>query len=133
MSLLPSGQNKNLWLRASDSTRMLSLNNLKLIGRHGMIKQIIMLNAAVYGGYLVMNGPQGQLFKKHFTLAGGSSITSLPFCHLAHTNPIELAVNSLAMFTLGNLHAKKYGCGHFCKVMGVSIAAASVLGAIHVY
>ena len=125
-------QNKLMNLGKS-ATGVGSLMRGNLTGVHGMIKQIIMINSAIFGGYLLMNGPSGLAYRKYLTLSGTSTFTSLPACHFAHTDVVNFGVNTIAMFTLGNLHARKYGCGHFVGLMGASMAAATAYGLYHVY
>ena len=105
----------------------------KTCGRHGMIKRLVLINTVMFGAYTVMNGSEKMLYKKYFTLAGESSITSIPLCHFSHTNAFSFLFNSAALYTLGNMHARKYGCGHFVGVLGASCVAATALGLMHVY
>ena len=132
MSLMQS--NSSLWQLAKDRTRLPRLiTGGKSAGRHGMVKQIMLINAALYGLYVVGNGPQNLIYRKYFTLEGSSSITSLQLCHFSHTSFWSFLINSGALYTLGNMHARKFGCGHFVGVIGCSAAAATVLGMMHVY
>ena len=98
---------------------------------HSAVKAFFLGNAAIFGGYLVMNGPSSLMYKKFLTLQDNSSITSLPFCHFAHTSPFNFAVNSAVLLTIGNFHARKYGCAHMVGLFGVSMAVASGLGLMH--
>ena len=125
--------NQPLWNLAKDKVRLPPMLTGKTCGRHGMVKRLLLVNTVLFGGYCLMNGPQGMLFKKYFTLSGESSITSLPLCHFSNTNAISFLFNSAALYTIGNLHAKKFGCGHFVGVLGMSCAAATALGVMHVY
>ena len=126
--------NKNaLWKIAKDGIKAPSLITGSSRGTHGMVKQILLLNSAIYGGYLLMSGPMGVQYKRFFTLDGSSSITSLPLCHFSHTSALQFAVNFGALYTVGHWHAKTFGCMHMTKVAGVSAALATVLGVHHVY
>ena len=50
--------NKNtLWNLARDGIRAPSLITGKSRHTHGMVKQILLLNSAIYGGYLLASGP----------------------------------------------------------------------------
>ena len=77
-------------------------------------------------------GPMGLLYRKHFTLDAGSSITSLPLCHLGHTSAASFLFNSAVLWTLGHYHVTKYGCAQFMAVFGLGCAAATAFGLIDV-
>ena len=102
-------------------------------GRHGMIKQLVALNVGLYGGYFVVSGPVRTLYKQYFTLDSNSSVLSVPLCHFGHTSATALALNSAVLWTIGNSHAKKYGCARLMTVIGASCALASLLGTVEVY
>ena len=102
-------------------------------GRHGMIKQLVALNVGLYGGYFLVSGPVRNLYKQYFTLDSNSSILSVASCHLGHTSATALLFNSAVLWTIGNSHAKAYGCARLCTVIGVSCALASVLGSFEVF
>ena len=61
---------------------------MKGVARHGMIKQLVGLNVALFGGYTLMSGPMGLIYKKYMTLDGNSSMLSLPLCHFGHTSAV---------------------------------------------
>jgi membrane associated rhomboid family serine protease len=98
-----------------------------------MIKQLILLNSVFYGAYLISSGPTGLLYKKYFTLGGGSSITGVGLCHFSHTSMFSFALNSGVLYTIGNSHALKFGCPHFAMIAGAGLAGATALGLNHVY
>ena len=79
-----------------------------------------------------MTGPQGLIYKNHFTLGPNSSILSLGLSHIGHTNLASFLFNSAVLWTIGNYHAKKYGCSKFSKLIGVSILVSSGLGVYEV-
>ena len=124
---------KQLWNLAKDGVRLPSLITGKSRGTHGMVKQLLLANTALYGGYLLVSGPVGLQYRRFFTLDGGSSITSIPLCHFSHTDPLQFAFNSAVLYTVGHWHAKSLGCSHLASVAGLSMAAATVLGVYHVY
>ena len=97
-----------------------------------MIKQLVLLNTALFGGYMLLPGPMGLLYKKYFTLDAGSSITSLPLSHFGHTSAATFLFNSAILWTLGHYHVSKLGCMHFAAIFGLGCAGASVLGLIDV-
>ena len=133
-SQVVAGANKHLYQLAKAKVPLPSLSNPMMNGvaRHGMIKQLVGLNVALYAGYSLMTGPMGLIYKKHLTLDASSSILSVPLCHVGHTSAIALFINSAALWTLGHRHVLKYGCTHFMTVYGVSCILASVLGAADV-
>ena len=103
------------------------------VARHGMIKQLVALNVGLYGAYMLMSGPMALVYKNYLTLDTNSSILSVPLCHLGHTSAITLLFNSGVLWTIGNSHAKAYGCMRFVTVFGAGCAVASILGALEVY
>ena len=94
--------------------------------------RMIQLNSALFGGYLLVNGPMKLMYRKFLTLDSDSAFTSLGLCHFAHTSALSFFVNSAALWTLGNYTARRHGCSHFSTVLGISMATASVLGAVYV-
>ena len=126
-------KNKALLNLASDKVRLPSLITGKSAGRHGMIKQLILLNSAVYGFYLFSSGPTGLMYKKYLTLGGGSAMSSVGLCHFSHTSFASFLFNSGILYTIGNSHALKYGCANFAMVAGAGMAGATALGMFHVY
>jgi hypothetical protein len=90
-----------------------------------------LINGIMFGGYFLSSGPIGLMYKKYFTLDSNSSVLSLGLCHIGHTNSVNFAVNSALLWTVGHYHVKKYGCVQFMKILGLSCAFASILGAIH--
>jgi membrane associated rhomboid family serine protease len=62
------------------------------------------------------------------TLGPNSSILSLGLCHFGHTNVLAFLFNSAVLWTVGNYHAKKYGCARFAKLLGLSGVIASAIG-----
>ena len=133
-SQVVAGANKHLYQLAKAKVPLPSLSNPMMTGvaRHGMIKQIVGLNVALYAGYSLMTGPMGLIYKKYFTLDANSSILSLPLCHVGHTSAFSLLINSAALWTLGHWHVTKYGCTHFMTVFGLSCVLATALGAVDV-
>ena len=98
-----------------------------------MIKQLVALNAGLYGAYFIANGPIRTLYKQYLTLGSNSSILSVASCHLGHTSATMFALNSAVLWTIGNQHAHKYGCARLMKLIGFSCAVASVIGLHEVY
>ena len=133
MSLITDG-NKGLFKIAKDRVPLPTINNVFLKGgaRHGMIKSLVALNTAIYGGYLLMSGPSGLIFKKYFTLDGNSSFLSLPLCHFGHTDLATFGLNTAALWTIGHYHAKRYGCSHLTTVFGLGCAVATGLALMDV-
>ena len=129
-----AGANKHLYQLAKAKIPLPALNNPLMSGvaRHGMIKQLVGLNVALYAGYSLMSGPMAHIYKKHLTLDANSSILSVPLCHIGHTSAISLLINSAALWTLGHWHVTKYGCTHFMTVFGLSCLLASLLGTAEV-
>ena len=121
-----------LWNLAKDKLRLPPQITGTTCGRHGMVKRLIQISASLYGIYFIMSGPAGLMYRKHFTLQGDSSILSLPLCHFSHTNFFQFAFNTGILYTIGNLHARKYGCSHFVNVLGLSCGVATLLGVYHV-
>ena len=121
-----------LWGLAKDRLRLPRMITGHTSGRHGMVKRLVQVSAGLYGAYFLASGPVGLMYKKHFTLQGDSSILSLPLCHFSHTNMATFLFNSGILWTIGNMHAKKFGCAHFTSVLGISCAAATALGVYHV-
>ena len=133
MSLITDGS-KGLFKIAKDKVPLPSINNVFLGGkaRHGMIKSLVALNTAIYGGYLLMSGPQGLLYKKYLTLDGKSSFLSIPLSHFGHTNALTFGLNMTALWTVGHYHAKRYGCSHLTTVFGLGCAVATGLALMDV-
>ena len=95
MSLIQKGSslalsaNKNLYNLCKTKIPMPSLFSgfCKQGGaRHSVVKSLFLLNAGMFGGYLLMSGPHGLMYKKYFTMDANSSILSIPFCHFGNTN-----------------------------------------------
>ena len=122
----------HLWHLAKDGVRLPSLFTNRSRGTHGMVKRMLLVNTALYGGYLLVSGPVRLMYKKYFTLDSSSSITGPLFCHFSHTSPINFAANFAALYTVGHWHAKTFGCSHFAQVAGLSAAVASLWGLYHV-
>lgn len=80
-----------------------------------------------------MGGPLSQTYKNYMTLDANSSILSLPLCHFGHTSAFALLFNTGVLWTIGNSHAKMYGCMRFVKVFGAGCAVATLLAAKEVY
>ena len=129
-----SGANKHLYELARAKVPLPSLANPTMAGvaRHGMVKQMVLLNVGLFAGYKLMSGPMGLLYKKHLTLDANSSVLSPFLCHFGHTPTSQLLINSAALWTLGHYHVTKFGCARFAALLGVSYAAATVLGVAHV-
>ena len=133
-SQVVAGANKHLYQLAKAKIPLPSLSNplMNGVARHGMIKQLVGLNVALFGTYTLVSGPVGLMYKKYFTLDANSSILSVPLCHFGHTSALSLAINSAALWTLGHYHVTKYGCTHFMSVFGLSCLLASALGVVDV-
>ena len=71
------------------------------------------------------------MYKKYFTLGGESAFTSLFLSHFSHTDPFTLGLNGLAWWTIGNYHAKKFGCRHLVIVSSIGCTIASGLAFMH--
>ena len=104
-----------------------SIRNLET--RHGVVKQLVGVNAVLFGGYFLANGPLGLIYKNHFTLGPNSSVLSVGLSHFGHTSTPAFLFNSFVLWTIGNYHAKQYGCTRLAKLLGLSCGIASVLGA----
>ena len=98
------------------------------VGRHAVVKQLVLLNAALYGGYLLSSGPVGLMYRKYFTIDADSSFLSAPLCHFGHTNPFTFLFTTGTLWTIGNSHLRAYGCNRFFKVLGLSAALATAAG-----
>ena len=109
-----------------------SIVNFASAGRHELIKQLVLVNSALFGAYMLVPGPMGLLYKKYFTLDAGSSILSLPLCHFGHTSAATFLFNSAVLWTLGHYHATKYGAVPMLTVFGVGCVAATALGVMDV-
>ena len=60
MSLIERGgvaANKALYNLARRKVPAPTVSNLTSSNRHGMIKQLVLLNVALYGGYMIAPGP----------------------------------------------------------------------------
>ena len=91
------------------------------------------LNVGIYGGYMLMGGPLSLTYKKYMTLDSNSSILALPLSNFGHTSALALLFNSGVLWTIGNNHAKMYGCMRFTSVFGAGCAVASLLAAKEAY
>ena len=92
-----------------------------------MVKQLILANAGLFGAYFLATGPMKLMYQKFFTLSSTSTFTGLGLCHFSHTDVQSLILNCGVLYTVGNLHAKRYGGMHLLSVMGAGFAAASLL------
>ena len=54
--------------------------------RHLMVRRLFYVNAALFGGYLLMTGPHSHIYKKYLTLDANSSLPAVALGHLGHTN-----------------------------------------------
>ena len=124
--------NNKLYQLAQKRIPMFSVMNFERVARHGMIKQLVAVNLALYGLYCYGRGPERQLYREYLTLDANSSFLSLPFCHFGHTSMLTLAVNSGVLWTLGNSHIRTFGCSQFTIVAGMGLGLATVLGAARV-
>ena len=71
------------------------------------------------------------MYRKYFTLGAESTYTSLFLSHFSHTDPVTLGLNGLAWWTIGNHHAKKFGCRHLVTVSSLGCALASTFAVLH--
>ena len=134
MSLIEKGSkalvtsNNALFNLAKKKVPAFSVQKFEHVARHDMVKQWVLLNAGLFGIYLVGSGPVGHMYRQYLTLESNSSVLAIPTCHFGHTSAAALLFNSGIMWTLGNNHVKKYGCSKFAAVLGVSCGLASIAG-----
>jgi membrane associated rhomboid family serine protease len=91
-----------------------------------MLQNLIAGQVAFFGIYSLMSGPNQMKLKRYLTVTPSSGFQSLATFHFCHTSVAPLALNVIALASLGVYTCQKSGLGTFIKIFGMGCAAASL-------
>ena len=95
-----------------------------------LVQKLLLGQIAFYGFYNLVSGPTQMKLQRYFTVTPESGMQSLATFHMFHTGTLPLAINMVALGSLGSYHCRTYGAHSLLRLIAMSCAAASVTVAI---